>query len=143
MKKNGWVMVFVLILSALVLSACSGGGGGGAARPSVPADYASLTNPFAGQADAVSAGKALFVTNCASCHGETGLGDGPAAAALDPKPANLEKTAAEAEATYLYWILHEGGAAAGLSSSMVSYNGILTEDQMWQIVTYLEETYGK
>ncbi len=143
MKKNGWVMVFVLILSALVLSACSGGGGGGTTRPSVPADYANLTNPFAGQADAVSAGKALFATNCASCHGETGLGDGPAAAALDPKPANLEKTAAEAEPAYLYWILHEGGAAAGLSSSMVSYNGILTEDQMWQIVTYLEETYGK
>jgi len=142
MKKNGWVLFFVLILSALVLSACSGGGGE-TSRPSLPADFANLTNPFEGQADAVSAGQALYTTNCASCHGDAAKGDGPAAAALDPMPANLQNTAAETEPAYAYWILHEGGAAAGLSSSMVSYNGILTEDQMWQIVTYLEATYGK
>ena len=142
MKKTGWILMFVLTLSALVLSACSGGGGSGTARPSVPADF-NLTNPFDGQADAVSAGQALYATNCASCHGDMGKGDGPAAAALDPAPANLQNTAAETEPAYVYWIVHEGGAAAGLSSSMVAYEGILTEDQIWQIATYLEATYGK
>lgn len=34
-------------------------------------------------------GKTLFSTNCAPCHGETGDGNGPAAAALNPKPRNL------------------------------------------------------
>jgi mono/diheme cytochrome c family protein len=34
-------------------------------------------------------GKALFAVNCAGCHGPNGAGDGPAAAALSPRPANL------------------------------------------------------
>lgn len=34
-------------------------------------------------------GKALFDDKCASCHGATGKGDGPAAAALNPPPADF------------------------------------------------------
>jgi mono/diheme cytochrome c family protein len=34
-------------------------------------------------------GKDLFAGNCAPCHGETGQGDGPAAATLNPRPRNF------------------------------------------------------
>ena len=34
-------------------------------------------------------GKVLYDRYCASCHGVTGLGDGPAAEALSPRPTNL------------------------------------------------------
>ena len=35
-------------------------------------------------------GKTLFETNCVSCHGATGQGDGPVGVALpDPKPRNF------------------------------------------------------
>ena len=34
-------------------------------------------------------GKILFETNCASCHGTSGKGDGPVGAALDPKPRDF------------------------------------------------------
>jgi high-affinity iron transporter len=34
-------------------------------------------------------GEALYGMHCASCHGATGLGDGPAAASLDPPPSDL------------------------------------------------------
>lgn len=36
----------------------------------------------------ISKGKELYNTNCSSCHGEKGYGDGPGAAALNPKPRN-------------------------------------------------------
>lgn len=36
-----------------------------------------------------SEGRAFFVQNCASCHGASGRGDGPASANLTPKPADL------------------------------------------------------
>jgi len=37
-------------------------------------------------------GKKLYVSNgCAACHGVTGRGDGPAAAALNPKPRNYRE----------------------------------------------------
>jgi mono/diheme cytochrome c family protein len=35
-------------------------------------------------------GRDVFVANCSSCHGPTGAGDGPAAVALLPRPANLQ-----------------------------------------------------
>ncbi|MBK7864017.1 MAG: cytochrome c [Archangiaceae bacterium] len=36
-------------------------------------------------------GKAAFQINCVACHGEKGAGDGPGAAALNPKPRNYAK----------------------------------------------------
>ncbi len=39
-------------------------------------------------------GRALFAENCAVCHGETGRGDGPAAAGLTPPPNDLTLLAA-------------------------------------------------
>lgn len=35
-------------------------------------------------------GERLFAQNCASCHGPAGRGDGPAAAALKPRPADFQ-----------------------------------------------------
>lgn len=37
------------------------------------------------------AGEVLFRRYCASCHGVTGRGDGPAAAALSPRPTDLTR----------------------------------------------------
>jgi mono/diheme cytochrome c family protein len=36
-------------------------------------------------------GKEIFLTRCASCHGEDGKGDGPAASALKIPPSDLTK----------------------------------------------------
>jgi mono/diheme cytochrome c family protein len=44
----------------------------------VPAPY---TNP--------SSGKDMYIAYCASCHGQDGMGNGPAAAALKSKPTDL------------------------------------------------------
>jgi len=41
----------------------------------------------------VSAGRQYFVRYCSACHGMTGHGDGPAAPALRPPPADLTRIA--------------------------------------------------
>ena len=46
--------------------------------------------PPAKTAELLAAGKTSFTTNCASCHGATGMGDGVASAALNPKPRNFK-----------------------------------------------------
>ena len=38
-----------------------------------------------------AAGKALYTTNCESCHGPTGKGDGPVGKSLNPPPRDYTK----------------------------------------------------
>lgn len=129
MKK---VFFVVLVLSAIVFAACSGGTPAApAALDPVPAEYAGAANPLG--ADAAEAGAKVFATNCASCHGEKGYGDGPAGAALDPAPKNLVEVAAQAGDDYLYWRVNEGKDG----TAMIAWKGVLTEEQIWQVVAYI------
>lgn len=43
--------------------------------------------------------KALYTGRCTACHGPTGAGDGPAAAALAPRPASFVDSAFQATRT--------------------------------------------
>lgn len=64
------------------------GAGGTAAGPAAAMDVATLLKS---SPELIAKGKNLFAVNCASCHGPSGLGDGPAAAALNPKPRNFNE----------------------------------------------------
>ncbi len=119
------------MLAALVLAACGGGAEPVATLVPVPAEFAGQTNPLG--ADAASAGAEVFKTNCAACHGETGLGDGPAGAALDPAPKNLAELQAQAGDDYLFWRITTGKEG----TSMVAWKGVLTEEQIWQTVSFI------
>jgi len=128
MKK---VFLVVLVISAFVLAACGGGSSSTAALDPVPAEYAGKTNPFG--ADAAAAGADVFKTNCATCHGDSGHGDGPAGAALDPAPKNLAELQSQAGDDYLYWRINTGREG----TAMVAWKGTLTDDQIWQVIAFL------
>jgi len=51
--------------------------------------------PLSEQQAALSDGKALFDELCVACHGKDGIGNGPAAIALNKAPADLTVLAAE------------------------------------------------
>jgi high-affinity iron transporter len=61
-----------------------------------------------------------FSARCASCHGASGAGDGPAAAALRPPPRNFTDPSwgAGKTAQDLAALIREGGAKHGLSPAM-------------------------
>ena len=62
----------------------------------------------------------MFNTLCSTCHGQSGTGDGVAAASLNPKPRNYTDKAWQASVTddQIRKIIVEGGAAVGKSQLM-------------------------
>ena len=86
-------------------------------------------------------GEAQYKTLCVACHGEKGDGNGPAGAALTPKPtnftdaANSERLAEE----YVYKVIKNGGAANGRSPMMVAWSGALNEQQLRDVSAYVQK----
>ncbi len=134
MKRPLMIVLFVFILSAILLTAC--GGGADAPKSDVPAEYAGKTNPHSGDADAIAAGKVLYEAQCASCHGVSGKGDGPAGQALTPPAADL--TTVTAGDDYEFYRISEGGAMDPYNSSMPAHKSVLSEDEIWQLVAYVD-----
>lgn len=66
----------------------AGGEAAGAAKPGGAVNVEELLEPTPAL---IAKGKTLFAVNCASCHGVDGYGNGPAAAALNPKPRNYHE----------------------------------------------------
>lgn len=81
--------------------------------PVVPAPGASDAGPL-------DEAKTYFATVCVPCHGATGVGDGPAAVALDPKPRAFGDPAWQAGVTdeHLKKVILQGGPAVGKSVLM-------------------------
>jgi len=102
-----------------------------------PAVAIQVKNPYSGDVSAAKEGKKLYITYCSPCHGNSGKGDGLAAASVNPKPADHTSDAVQHETDgSLFWKMTEG------RGPMVSYKQILTEQQRWQLVTFIK-TLGK
>lgn len=108
----------------------------------IPGEYAGLSNPIEGDETAVSQGAALYATHCATCHGESGAGDGPASAGLDPSPAPLVHTARMLADDYLFWRVSEGGTFEPFNSAMPAWKAALDEQARWQVISYLRVLAG-
>jgi mono/diheme cytochrome c family protein len=130
-------ILFMILTSVLILSACGGSSGSpsnaneNAALAPVPTEYAGLTNPLG--AGAATQGAEVFKTNCEMCHGPQGHGDGPAGQALDPRPRNLAELQTKASDDFLFWRIREGKPG----TSMVAWKGILTDEQVWQVISFI------
>lgn len=129
MKNN---LLILWMITMFLLTACgSDATATPAALETVPPEFAGQTNPYG--AEAAAQGAEIYQTYCASCHGETGLGDGVAGASLVPPPKNLLELQSMVGDDYLFWRTSEGKRG----TAMVAWKGILTDEQIWQVVSFI------
>jgi mono/diheme cytochrome c family protein len=94
----------------------------------VPDEDRARTNPFARQPQAETAGKALFVENCAKCHGA----DANGRTHPPPRPSLRSERIRHATDGEIAWMLRNGDPYMGMPQW-----SLLPEQQRWQIVAYL------
>jgi glucose/arabinose dehydrogenase len=122
--RQHWGMILLLLLVVVPLHAQSG------SFHNAPVSAAKDKNPYAGQADAVVAGKQVYAHNCVVCHGIGGVGTGNV-----PQLANGKAQAAPAGA--VFWYITRGDVDNGMPSWAA-----LAEQQRWQVITYVQSLTG-
>jgi mono/diheme cytochrome c family protein len=80
-------------------------------------------------------GKAIFDTRCSPCHGMDGGGDGPASAAITPKPRNFREPEfwSGRTDTQLHAVVKQGRPG----TLMPPFEGVLSDPEMDAVVAYL------
>jgi mono/diheme cytochrome c family protein len=106
-------------------------------QATVPDEYAGLTNSVEASEESLEAGAEIYTTYCATCHGDGGMGDGPAGQGLDPPPSPIAHTSQMLGDDYLFWRISEGGAMEPFNSAMPAWKGPLTEEQRWHVINYV------
>ena len=85
-------------------------------------------------------GKSVFATNCVTCHGEKGDGNGPAGAYMNPKPRNFatEKFKKGDKPQQIFNSITNGLEG----TAMTSYKHI-PEDERWALAYYVHSFRSK
>lgn len=99
----------------------------------VPAKYKEMKNPYADDASIVKFGKAQYMKHCRSCHGNTGLGDGPKARNMKTFPGlfNSEEFQAQPDGVIYYQSIIGRDEMPNYESK------IPDEEDRWALVMYL------
>lgn len=122
-REAGLIGIVLLLVGGLATS----NGVSRAYRASAPRAVPSTTA-------SIAQGKELYARNCASCHGISGRGDGPAAITMRPRPANLQ------------YHLQQGHTDAELNNwiregidgtAMPAFAGKLSEEEIGHVINYI------
>lgn len=136
-----WGVVLLLVVGAALWAAAQPpvpmGRGGGMMGGEMMGHGVMGANPPSSRAAGGAA--STYSGLCESCHGTNGNGNGPAAAALNPKPKDFAdcKAMAKISDATLFKAIHGGGRSVGLSPMMPPWGGSLTEQQIHGLVGYI------
>jgi putative copper resistance protein D len=83
----------------------------------------------------VARGEAIYAASCQSCHGADLRGSGPAAAGLDPPPADFSAphTMVHSTEDLVYWIRHGKQGTA-----MPAFDGELSDQDIRDVLAFIQ-----
>jgi mono/diheme cytochrome c family protein len=99
-------------------------------------DAAKLVNPVKPTDTSIAAGKKIYETQCATCHGPSGKGDGKMAASITgAKPSDLtdptwKHGSSDGE---IFTLIKDGSKGTG----MRGYGSRLKPNDIWSVVNYI------
>lgn len=87
----------------------------------------------------------VWNSRCVSCHGNNGKGDGPAAAALDPKPRSFSSVKWQASVTddHIKKVIVGGGTVVGKSALMAPNPDLKGKDAVLNILVKKVRSFAK
>ncbi len=128
-----WVSTFGAGLAVagfvLAFAVSTGGAGGGLARD----------NPIKPTEDSILAGRMLFQQNCRVCHGDTGRGDGPQAAQLDPSPTDFRLHLPLHTDPQFFAFIANGFPG----SAMPAWREQFSDEEIWNLVNFLRSEFSE
>lgn len=134
-----------LAITGALLACGSGEDSGTPAAPSAAPAAAPAPAPAPAAASTEAAGdeaRKIFETRCYTCHGMTGMGDGPDSAALTPKPRNFHDKEWQASVgdDHINKIILYGGAAVGRSPMMPGNPDLIAKPEVVKgLVAHIRE----
>jgi copper resistance protein D len=101
-------------------------------EPAYPTSFYAPAEPYA--AVSVARGAGLYGDNCSRCHGETGRGDGPAAAGLPIRPVDLTEPHfyTHNPGDLFWWVSH--GVDEGV---MPGFADVMSPNQRWDVINFI------
>ncbi len=98
----------------------------------VPAEFKNMKNPVASNDASIKAGGALYMKNCASCHGKTGLGDGVKSRALKDYAGDFSGAYYQNQTDGEHFYKTKFGR-----NEMPKYEGKMSDEDIWHMVNYM------
>ena len=92
-----------------------------------------IKNPISSTDENLIAGAKLYQANCSTCHGDIRRPDGMFADALYQRAPQFLKDAPDMPENQNFYIIQHGVRHSG----MPAWDKILTQEQMWQLTTFL------
>lgn len=117
-------------LLVLLTATATFGASDGSWLKSVPERDHQKTSPYHEQAEALAAGRRVFVDRCSHCHGENAEGT------KKRPPLKSERVQQQASEGDLHWLLVNGNMRKGMPSWAK-----LPDQQLWQVIAYLKSLH--
>jgi plastocyanin len=102
----------------------------------IPGDAQGRANPVSSNPEILAAAQKDYTARCVVCHGEDGKGQTTLGTHMYPRAADLTASRTQSKSDgSIFWLVQNGLPHTG----MPGWQGVLTDDQIWQLVVYLRE----